>query len=75
MKSSAWLGPPTDAPGGADRRLPGALAACPPALRSIEGTGGGLDEAWDSPHNRALPDEMPRVYASVIPKGTPPYAT
>src|SRR4051794_18437278 len=24
-----------------------------------------LDDAWDSPHNRALLEEMPRVYAPV----------
>jgi hypothetical protein len=34
-----------------------------------------LDEAWDSPHNTALLKEMPRVYAAVVPKDTPPYST
>ena len=34
-----------------------------------------LDEAWDSPHNKALLEEMPRVYAPVAPKDTTPYAT
>ncbi len=34
-----------------------------------------LDEAWDSPHNVALLKEMPRVYAAVAPKDTPPYST
>jgi hypothetical protein len=34
-----------------------------------------LDEAWDSPHNEALLKEMPRVYAAVAPKDTPPYST
>jgi Protein of unknown function (DUF1559) len=34
-----------------------------------------LDEAWDSPHNIALLKEMPRVYAAVAPKHTPPYST
>jgi hypothetical protein len=34
-----------------------------------------LDEPWDSPHNRALLKEMPRVYAPVRHGGTAPYAT
>jgi hypothetical protein len=34
-----------------------------------------LDEAWDSPHNMPLLQEMPRVYAAVVPKDTPPYST
>ena len=34
-----------------------------------------LDEAWDSSHNAALLEEMPRVYAPVALKGTPPYTT
>jgi hypothetical protein len=34
-----------------------------------------LGEAWDSPHNMALLNEMPRVYAPVVPKDTPPYST
>ncbi|WP_165223082.1 DUF1559 family PulG-like putative transporter [Aquisphaera insulae] len=34
-----------------------------------------LDEPWDSPHNRALLMEMPRVYAPVRHGGTAPHAT
>lgn len=34
-----------------------------------------LDEDWDSPHNKALLKEMPRVYAPVALKDTTPYAT
>jgi hypothetical protein len=34
-----------------------------------------LDEAWDSPHNASLLEEMPSVYTPVIPEGTTPYAT
>jgi hypothetical protein len=34
-----------------------------------------LDEAWDSPHNVSLLEEMPRVYASVAPRETATYTT
>ena len=34
-----------------------------------------LDEAWDSPHNKALLKEMPDVYAPVARKGGPEHAT
>jgi Protein of unknown function (DUF1559) len=34
-----------------------------------------LDEPWDSPHNQALLEEMPRVYAALAPEGTTPYTT
>src|SRR4051794_6614472 len=34
-----------------------------------------LDEAWDSPHNTSLLEEIPRVYAPVTRKETPPHAT
>ena len=29
------------------------------------------DEPWDSPHNKALLDQIPKVYVSVVPKGEP----
>jgi hypothetical protein len=34
-----------------------------------------LDEPWDGPHNKALLEEMPRVYAAVANEGTAPYFT
>ncbi len=34
-----------------------------------------LDEAWDSSHNQALLEEMPRVYAPVAHTDSTPYAT
>jgi Protein of unknown function (DUF1559) len=34
-----------------------------------------LDEAWDSPHNASLLEEMPRVYAPVTHTDATPYAT
>jgi len=34
-----------------------------------------LDEAWDGPHNRALLEEMPRVYAAVAPDDATPHST
>ncbi len=34
-----------------------------------------LDEAWDSPHNKELLEEMPRVYAAVAPGDSTPYFT
>jgi hypothetical protein len=34
-----------------------------------------LDEAWDSPHNASLLEEMPRVYAPVNPGETAAYTT
>ena len=34
-----------------------------------------LDEAWDSPHNKSLLKEMPRVYAPVTRKETTPFTT
>jgi hypothetical protein len=34
-----------------------------------------LDEPWDSPHNKALLDQMPEVYAPVIPVDKPEPAT
>ncbi|WP_435016423.1 DUF1559 domain-containing protein [Tundrisphaera sp. TA3] len=34
-----------------------------------------LDEAWDSPHNRPLLEEMPRVYASATRTDGIPHAT
>jgi Protein of unknown function (DUF1559) len=34
-----------------------------------------LDEPWDSPHNKPLLKEMPRTYAPVAQKGTPPFTT
>jgi hypothetical protein len=34
-----------------------------------------LDEPWDSPHNKALLKEMPRVYAPVRRQDAMPYAT
>jgi hypothetical protein len=34
-----------------------------------------LDEPWDSPHNKALLEEMPAVYAPVVPKGPERHVT
>jgi len=34
-----------------------------------------LDEAWDSPHNKPLLEEMPPVYAPATHKDTIPYST
>jgi hypothetical protein len=34
-----------------------------------------LDEPWDSPHNVALLDDMPDVYASVIARDNAPHST
>jgi RNA polymerase sigma factor (sigma-70 family) len=34
-----------------------------------------LDEPWDSPHNKALLDQIPAVYAPVVKKGEPKGST
>jgi hypothetical protein len=34
-----------------------------------------LDEPWDSPHNKALLDQIPEVYAPVVRKGEPKGST
>jgi hypothetical protein len=34
-----------------------------------------VDEPWDSPHNKALLEEMPAVYTPVVPKGPERHVT